>query len=141
MTQQLVYTEPPSIPEGVALRLYSSPICPYAEVRSVGVDTYKYIFYLLTQRVRLILAAKNVPHDEINIHLTAQPDWFGTRINPYGQVPVIERNGKIIRESLIIFGERLERITLHPFHYPCPLTLTYPPSPIHTFALTFGSCH
>ena len=39
MTQHLVYTEPPSIPEGVALRLYSCPICPYAEVRSVGVDT------------------------------------------------------------------------------------------------------
>ena len=35
MTQHLVYTEPPAVPVGAALRLYSCPICPYAEVRHV----------------------------------------------------------------------------------------------------------
>eukprot|EP00731_Ephydatia_muelleri_P001335 Em0001g1335a len=85
MTQHLMYTEPPPVPEGAALRLYSCPICPYAE------------------RVRLILALKNVPYDEVNIHLSAQPDWFTTRVNRYHEVPVAEVNGKLIRESLIIF--------------------------------------
>ena len=85
MTQHLVYTEPPAVPVGAALRLYSCPICPYAE------------------RTRLILALKNVPYDEINIHLKDQPDWFTTRINRYHQVPVAEVDGKLIRESLIIF--------------------------------------
>lgn len=58
-----------------------------------------------SQRVRLILAAKNIPSEEVNIHLKVKPEWFLSRINPYGQVPVLEHEGKLIRESLIAFGE------------------------------------
>ena len=59
------------------------------------------------QRVRLIVAAKNIPAEEINVHLKVKPDWFVPKINPYGKVPVIEHEGKLIRESLIAFGKYL----------------------------------
>ena len=56
------------------------------------------------QRVRLVLAARGVDYEIIDINLKVKPDWF-LDINPYGQVPVVEHKGKIIRESLIGFGE------------------------------------
>jgi len=62
------------------------------------------------QRVRLIVAAKNIPTEEINIHLKVKPDWFVPKINPYGKVPVVEHEGKLIRESLIAFGRYLLEI-------------------------------
>ena len=66
-----------------------------------------WIIFVSLQRVRLIAAAKNIPTEEINIHLKVKPDWFVSEINPYGKVPVIEHEGKLIRESLIAFGKYL----------------------------------
>ena len=59
----------------------------------------------MLQRVRLLVAAKNIPNEEINIHLKQKPDWFLDKINPFGLVPVIEHEGHLIRESLIAFGK------------------------------------
>ena len=56
------------------------------------------------QRVRLLVAAKKIPNEEVNIHLKEKPEWFVSQINPHGLVPVIEHNGHLIRESRIAFG-------------------------------------
>lgn len=64
------------------LRLYSMRFCPFA------------------QRTRLVLAYKNIPHETINIHLREKPDWFLER-NPFGLVPVLEQDDKIVYESLV----------------------------------------
>ena len=64
-------------------------------------------FHASLQRVRLIVAAKNIPAEEINVHLQVKPEWFLEKINPYGKVPVVEHEGKVIRESLIAFGKYL----------------------------------
>jgi glutathione S-transferase len=77
--------QPPAKTSDVPLRVYSNPICPFA------------------QRVRLIAAAKSIPNEEVNIHLKLKPEWFPSQINPHGQVPVIEHNGHLIRESRIAF--------------------------------------
>lgn len=70
------------LPPGAILRLYSMRMCPYA------------------QRARLILAAKKVKYDRVNVDLNNKPDWFFD-INFYGEVPVIIHHGKNVYESLI----------------------------------------
>lgn len=57
-------SEKPPKKEGV-LRLYSMLYCPFAE------------------RARLVLKAKNLPHDIVNINLQSKPDWF-LELNPAG---------------------------------------------------------
>ncbi|KAL7637624.1 UNVERIFIED_CONTAM: hypothetical protein RMT77_012353 [Armadillidium vulgare] len=64
------------------LRLYSMFFCPYAE------------------RIRLVLNAKNVKHETVNINLQDKPDWF-LKINPLGKVPTLQLNDKIMFESMI----------------------------------------
>lgn len=64
------------------LRLYSMRYCPYA------------------QRTRLVLDILKVPHEVVNIHLKSKPDWFLAR-NPFGMVPVLEQNDKIVYESAV----------------------------------------
>jgi glutathione S-transferase len=59
------------------------------------------------QRVRLILEAKRIPHDVVNINLKQKPDWF-LRINPQGTVPVLQfPNGYVLTDSNSI-GEYLD---------------------------------
>lgn len=70
------------LPSGAVLRLYSMRMCPYA------------------QRARLVLAAKKVKYDRVNVDLNNKPDWF-FNINFYGEVPVIIHNGINVYESLI----------------------------------------
>ncbi|MBN3297200.1 glutathione S-transferase omega-1 [Amia ocellicauda] len=73
---------PGAVPEG-KLRLYSMRFCPYA------------------QRTRLILHAKGVQHEIVNINLKDKPDWFLEK-NPLGLVPVLETpSGQVISESPI----------------------------------------
>lgn len=55
----------------------------------------------------MIAAAKGIKTQEINIHLKVKPEWYVEKINPAGQVPTIEHEGKLIRESTIAFGECL----------------------------------
>lgn len=56
------------------------------------------------QRARLVLAAKGIPYECININLKDKPEWF-FELNPGGKVPVIEHpNGKVMYESAICCG-------------------------------------
>ncbi|KAI7805545.1 glutathione S-transferase omega-1-like [Triplophysa rosa] len=65
------------------IRLYSMRFCPFA------------------QRTRLVLHAKGIKHDIININLKNKPDWFLEK-NPLGLVPVLEtQSGQVIHESPI----------------------------------------
>ncbi|XP_078607444.1 glutathione S-transferase omega-1-like [Branchiostoma floridae x Branchiostoma japonicum] len=64
------------------LRLYSMRFCPYA------------------QRTRLFLAAKGIEFETININLKDKPEWLFEKA-PLGKVPVLEKDGKIVYESLV----------------------------------------
>jgi glutathione S-transferase len=56
------------------------------------------------QRVKVVLAEKNLPYDIVPIDLRAQeqktPDYL--KLNPYGKVPVLTDDGTVLYESLII---------------------------------------
>ncbi|KAG7272459.1 hypothetical protein CRUP_031386 [Coryphaenoides rupestris] len=65
------------------IRLYSMRFCPFA------------------QRTRLVLSAKGIKHDTVNINLKDKPEWFLEK-NPLGLVPTLETaDGKVIYESPI----------------------------------------
>ncbi|KAF2894923.1 hypothetical protein ILUMI_11245 [Ignelater luminosus] len=72
-------TQPPKV-EG-KLRLYSMEFCPFAE------------------RPRLILLAKNLPHDIVNVHLKNKPDWIFD-LHPEGKVPALDTGSEVVIESL-----------------------------------------
>nr|UOU03284.1 glutathione S-transferase omega 1 [Brachionus rubens] len=73
------------------LRLYSMVFCPYA------------------QRARLVLAAKNIPFEVVNIKLKVKPEWYFA-INPSGQVPCLQLDdGRAIPESLVV-SEYLDQV-------------------------------
>ncbi|XP_039994471.1 glutathione S-transferase omega-1-like isoform X1 [Xiphias gladius] len=92
---------PGPVPKG-HVRIYSMRFCPFA------------------QRTRLVLNAKGIKHDTININLKDKPDWFLEK-NPLGLVPTLETTaGEVIFESPITC-EYLEEV------YPERKLL--PPSP------------
>ncbi|XP_047459236.1 glutathione S-transferase omega-1-like [Mugil cephalus] len=73
---------PGPIPKG-SIRLYSMRFCPFA------------------QRTRLVLNAKGIKYDTINIHLKEKPEWYFEK-NPLGLVPTLETPaGEVIYESFI----------------------------------------
>lgn len=72
----------PPLAEGT-LRLYSMRLCPFA------------------QRARLLLNLKGIPYETVNISLEDKPEWLLDR-NPNGKVPVLEQDGRILYESLIV---------------------------------------
>nr|XP_004468293.1 glutathione S-transferase omega-2 isoform X2 [Dasypus novemcinctus] len=73
---------PGPVQEGV-IRLYSMRFCPYAH------------------RTRLVLYAKGIRHEIVNINLKNKPDWFYTK-HPFGQIPVLENSKcQLIWESAI----------------------------------------
>ncbi|XP_054238248.1 glutathione S-transferase omega-1 isoform X2 [Indicator indicator] len=73
---------PGPVPDGL-IRLYSMRFCPFV------------------QRTRLVLRAKGISHEVININLKNKPDWFFEK-NPLGLVPVLETSkGQLICESSI----------------------------------------
>ncbi|KAM8852555.1 glutathione S-transferase omega-1-like [Synchiropus picturatus] len=94
--------KPGPVPEGL-IRVYSMRFCPYAE------------------RTRLVLKAKGINHEVVNINLSDKPDWF-LKKNPQGKVPVLETcNGDIICESAVtceFLDEQYEGKKLLP---SCPL--------------------
>ncbi|XP_061644991.1 glutathione S-transferase omega-1-like isoform X2 [Phyllopteryx taeniolatus] len=58
-------------------------------------------FCPFAQRTRLVLNAKEIKHDIVNINLRDKPDWFLEK-NPLGQVPTLETSvGEVIYESPI----------------------------------------
>ncbi|XP_037639100.1 glutathione S-transferase omega-1-like [Sebastes umbrosus] len=65
------------------IRLYSMRFCPFAH------------------RARLVLNAKGIKHETININLKDKPDWYLEK-NPFGLVPTLETPaGEVIYESPI----------------------------------------
>ncbi|XP_036919882.1 glutathione S-transferase omega-1 [Sturnira hondurensis] len=73
---------PGPVPEGL-IRVYSMRFCPFA------------------QRTRLVLEAKGIKYEVININLKNKPEWFFKK-NPSGLVPVLENSqGQLIYESPI----------------------------------------
>ena len=74
------------------------------------------------QRVKVVLAEKNLPYEIVPIDLRAQaqktPDYL--KLNPYGKVPVLTDNDTVLYESCII-NEYLEE------KYPNPPLLPKDP--------------
>ncbi|KAM9809181.1 LOW QUALITY PROTEIN: glutathione S-transferase omega-1-like [Syngnathus typhle] len=113
---------PGPVPAG-SIRLYSMRFCPFA------------------QRTRLVLNAKNIKHDIVNINLRDKPDWFLEK-NPLGQVPTLETPaGEVIYESPITcefldevypekkpspFGKAQHKMLLEKFSKVTPLTYKIP---------------
>ncbi|XP_063818079.1 glutathione S-transferase omega-1-like isoform X2 [Pseudophryne corroboree] len=59
-------------------------------------------FCPFAQRARLVLFAKRIKHEIVNINLKNKPDWFLEK-SPLGAVPSLETSdGKIIYESAIV---------------------------------------
>ncbi|XP_066997064.1 pyrimidodiazepine synthase [Anabrus simplex] len=84
------------------LRLYSMRFCPYA------------------QRVHLVLDAKKIPYDVVNINLTEKPEWLVEK-SPLGKVPVIElEDHGTLYESLVICDFLDEKYPERPLHYKDP---------------------
>jgi glutathione S-transferase len=56
------------------------------------------------QRVKIVLAEKNLPYEIVPVDLRAKeqktPDYL--RLNPYGKVPVLTDDGTVLYESCII---------------------------------------
>ncbi|XP_053547686.1 glutathione S-transferase omega-1-like [Bombina bombina] len=74
---------PGPVPDG-SIRVYSMRFCPFA------------------QRARLVLAAKGINHELVNINTKNKPEWFVEK-NPFGVVPVLETSkGQLIYESAIV---------------------------------------
>ncbi|CAI5654362.1 unnamed protein product [Oreochromis niloticus] len=58
-------------------------------------------FCPFAQRARLVLKAKGIKYETINIHLKEKPEWY-LKKNPLGQVPTLETPaGEVIYESPI----------------------------------------
>lgn len=73
---------PGPVPEG-QIRVYSMRFCPFA------------------QRTLMVLKAKGIRHEIININLKNKPEWFFEK-NPFGLVPVLENSqGHLVTESVI----------------------------------------
>ncbi|XP_045129964.1 pyrimidodiazepine synthase-like isoform X2 [Portunus trituberculatus] len=83
------------------LRCYNMKFCPFA------------------QRALIILEAKNVKYDIVNINLKQKPEWFFEK-SPLGKVPSIEVDGKIMSESLVICDYLDEVYPEPPLHSPDP---------------------
>lgn len=86
MSTEKCYAKGSSAPGPVpkdSIRFYSMRFCPYA------------------CRTKLVLTAKGIKYETININLKAKPDWFLER-NPLGLVPTLETAaGEVIYESPI----------------------------------------
>lgn len=95
-------SEKPTLPDDGKLRLYSMRFCPFA------------------QRVHLILNAKGIPYQVININLSEKPEWY-TQVNASGKVPALhlvnEPGSPFLSESLIIteyLDEKYPQIPVYP---------------------------
>jgi len=92
-------SECPPLKPGL-LRLYSMRFCPYAE------------------RTRLVLAAKEIPHEVVNINLKQKPSWWTDKY-PAGKVPTLELDAQLVPESLITC-DLLDELYPQPALYPSP---------------------
>ncbi|XP_003787239.1 glutathione S-transferase omega-2 isoform X2 [Otolemur garnettii] len=73
---------PGPVPEGL-IRVYSMRFCPFSH------------------RTRLVLRAKGIRHEIININLRNKPEWYYTK-HPFGRIPVLENSRcQLIYESIV----------------------------------------
>ena len=89
------------------MKLYDAARCPYCA------------------RVRIVLAEKGIAFEPVEIDLDDRPAWIYD-LNPKGRVPVLEEDGLVLPESLVI-SEYLEE------RYPEPALL--PPDPADRAAI------
>ncbi len=72
---------------------------------------YWHPFSLFPRRVRIALREKGIPHEEVLVDLPGgalrSPEF--RRLNPFGQVPVLEDDGLVVYESLAILEYLEER--------------------------------
>jgi glutathione S-transferase len=65
---------------------------------------YWHLFSVVPRRVRIALREKDLACEEIEVDLPGgalrQPEF--RRLNPFGQVPVLEDGGLVIAESIAI---------------------------------------
>ena len=83
------------------LTLYDAPRCPYCA------------------RVRIALAEKGLAYETVEVDLDDRPDWI-YELNATGRVPVLEEDGFVLPESVVILEYLEER-------HPEPALL--PPDP------------
>ena len=87
----------------MTLVLYDAPRCPYCA------------------RVRITLAEKGVAFEVVEIDLDDRPDWIKATNPPDGRVPILEEEGVVIPESVVL-NEFLEE------RYPEPALLPADPA-------------
>lgn len=65
---------------------------------------YWHPFTLFPRRVRVVLREKRIPHEEVVVDLPggATRGAAFRRLNPFGQLPVLEHDGLVVFESLAI---------------------------------------
>jgi len=73
----------PDPPAEDVIRVYHMKFCPFS------------------QRLKLVLHAKGIDHENVNINIKNKPDWMKEK-NPREKVPFMELNGKVLYESDII---------------------------------------
>jgi stringent starvation protein A len=66
------------------ITLYDAPRCPYCA------------------RVRIVLAEKRVQFDAVTVDLDDRPEWIRRLNPPYGRVPVLDEDGLVLPESVVI---------------------------------------
>lgn len=104
------------------LRLYSMKFCPYA------------------QRTRLVIAAKKIQNEVVNINLNNRPAWYYQK-NPMGKVPTLElENGNLIYESLVTADYLDEVYPNNPLNSSDPLKKAQDRMLIELFGVKVGSC-
>lgn len=84
------------------LTLYDAPRCPYCA------------------RTRIVLAEKGVPYDQVTIDLANRPAWLLDHNPPHGRVPVLEEDGWVLPESVVIDEYLEERFPEPPLLPPDP---------------------
>jgi glutathione S-transferase len=67
------------------------------------------------QRTRLVLAAKKIPYETVNVNLVQKPEWLFKK-HREGKVPVLEQDGMIITESLVTSDYLDEAYPDNPLH-------------------------
>ncbi len=80
------------------VEIFSAEVCPYAH------------------RTRLVLMHKGVDFSLTEIDLSNKPDWFA-EVSPYGKVPSIRHEGRIVYESAII-NEYIDEVFPQPALMP-----------------------
>jgi glutathione S-transferase len=67
-------------------------------------------------RTRLVLAAKSVEHESVQVDLSDKPAWL-RELNPRNRVPVLEDDGHVLYESEAL-GEYLDEVFPEPRMMP-----------------------